>query len=134
MTEREENSRILAEWVGFRYVEDSEAGTPQWHSPECKCEAIASQDECTCIESCYWVATGPPDFYTDETANAMLLDKLLSIGGFVLRSFQQAEGQHLAAYFWNDIVTHSAAWKDAIHGTDRKAIVCAAAILIARPA
>lgn len=78
--DRAANNRVLAEFCGFRYVEDSEAGTPQWHSPDCKCEAAASQDECTCIESCYWVEGGPPDFYESEAANAMLRDVILARG------------------------------------------------------
>jgi hypothetical protein len=79
--ERLNDNKKLAEWVGFRLVDS------QWHHPACKCEDRGSN--CTCVAGCYWGGGDfsidpdapwdtPPDFFTDELANAMLLDKMLA--------------------------------------------------------
>jgi hypothetical protein len=63
--EREEKDRRLAEWLGWSHFKQ-----------ECGFECL------------YWIGLPPgekarcpvPDFYTDEAANALLLDRLLSEG------------------------------------------------------
>ena len=60
--ERDENNRKLAEWLGWK-ANDSRT---RWHSPECQ------RDE-TPASMCNGKV---PDFYTDESANALLLEKM----------------------------------------------------------
>ncbi len=59
MTEREENNRKLAIWLGWK----PSPGGSRIHSPACQ------RDEAHCNGK-------GPDFYTDEAANAMLLEKM----------------------------------------------------------
>lgn len=73
---REEKNKLLAEFVGYR-LEDSGDGGPQWHHPGCTCKSIQPEDECTCLPGCYsWDESDIPDFYADESANALLLEKM----------------------------------------------------------
>lgn len=74
MSERDENNRKLAEWAGWK-ITATMSDKHQffiWHCPECKCIA-ASDKVCVCVELC---GEHPPDFYSSEEANAMLLEKM----------------------------------------------------------
>ena len=68
MSERDENNRKLAEWLGWTYREwkeftqDGNERFCRWEKPiGCKLE---------------WDFNYPPDFYTSEEANALLLEKM----------------------------------------------------------
>lgn len=65
MSDRESKNRVLAEFVGV-YV------GPCQFSGTCRINRCVSKDGEYVHE--------PPDFYKDESANALLLDKLLSLG------------------------------------------------------
>jgi hypothetical protein len=70
--ERLNDNKKLAEWVGFRLIDS------QWHLLNYECEA--EQTNCDCLDGCYLgsypILDEPPDFFTDENVNAMLLDKM----------------------------------------------------------
>jgi hypothetical protein len=78
--ERIENNKKVAEWLGFRYDQEGDENHPaQWHHPTCQCKAKEPDELCACVEGCYWgddAGGQPPDFYSEETANAMVLEKM----------------------------------------------------------
>lgn len=73
--DRAANNRVLAEWVGWKCLKNSDDEL-QWHHPACSCVAMRPEDPCACHDGCYWFdGEDVPDFYESEAANAMLRDK-----------------------------------------------------------
>lgn len=117
MTEREENSRILAEWL-----EPKPDYTPD-KSSHSKMRAWVYVWGLPYPGDGGWK---PADFYTDETANAMLLEKMPRP---VLRRWEKS-GNDPEMWACSPDNYKLATKLD----PDRKAAICAAALLIARPA
>lgn len=90
VTERDEQNRKVAEWLGWRYKEwteldqDGSQKCCKWEKPVgCKLK---------------WDYNYLPDFRTDEAANAMVLEKMLSLG-FMLEMWPQAADLRLIVIF-----------------------------------
>ena len=76
---KDEKNRMIAEWLGFRLAVASD-GDQQWHHPDCRCTSKAPTDKCACVDGCYIGDDSmPPDFYTDEAASALVLEKMLAV-------------------------------------------------------
>lgn len=123
MTEREENRRILAEWV-----------YGPWDESRCRiCGWTLKQnikDGCIAI-SCSLRppparrADEPPDFYANESANATLIEK----GRMAV--IPEDDGWRAGQQFMHGAISM---WRPGhIFNRDRKAAIVAAALLIARP-
>lgn len=149
--EREGENRKLAEWLGFRFESDStNADFHQWHHPDCKCTSKSGPDKCLCVEGCYWgngAGDEPPDFRTDEAANAMLLEKMASLYGdkagswFALTLAPNGLGlgpdSKIRKGWMCGAYTGSGEYEDYAEeiifqavGTDRKEVVCLAALAL----
>lgn len=140
MTEREENNRILAAWVGWQYgiCRDPDGqqccgvdGSKHWHSP------FTTDDWCPCGGN-HGSGTNLPDFYTDETANAMLVDKILMLRNTNKRWFDKVDDKgcfNLSGSFRQlaNLIDEVRPSYYTLDQMDRKAAICAAALLITRP-
>lgn len=77
MSERDGQNRKCAEWLGFRVTKESDVDYKHqfftWHPPDCPCTAIDPESLCSCVDLC---GDEAPDFFTDETASAMLLEMM----------------------------------------------------------
>lgn len=76
--EQQEKARVVSEWLGFRVTPDSCNATSQhqfftWHCPACTCAAETPDSLCSCLDLC---SAEIPDFLTDESASALILERL----------------------------------------------------------
>lgn len=121
MTEREENSRILAEWV-----------EPKPSAPDVVLTCRSLRDDvrspmgawrCELTGEPFGAEWIPADFYTDETANGLLRDKL----PYDTKIERHPEG-------WSVFVPHlNVMGQFDYMPQEWKAAICAAALLITRP-
>lgn len=102
MTEREEKNRLLATWLGWRYVDDQSTlgfqRVMNWKAPNGRFMKY------------------PPDFFTSESASAMLLEKMPF--GSVCR---------LSKDLW---VCRASEWSGDFKDTDRKTAIAEAALAL----
>ena len=111
MTERDENNRLIARWLGWTYESGSKDEFPGWYGGP--------------YQYCGPHKINLPDFYTDEAANALLLEKMATI-----YPDEYIHLEHLKYIGWTILSCHG--YKGVTHADRKTAIVNAALALIAR--